>query len=627
MLATGAQDPSRYRTASAEMANVSAALTLTGQLSAAASRDVAFQVQGTVDEVFVEIGQEVAAGEELATLDPTELLAAVDSAEDALMQAKQVLEENLVAQADPTSSTTAAAPTPAPDNSGEGQTTTRSSTPSTTAAQNDSSAAQPTPESPNQSTSSNSTAITKAQQALLAHLDVAASAQEQSQLAVLTAQQTCEPFQSASLSPDETPQPVVPSTSPSVVPSTEASATPSTPKPSTEPSETPTSEASETPTSEASETPTREPSLPEGDGAPSSEATNVAISVGDDHESDNELSGVQEQLQACQEALDEASRTQQSTADAQGEVERLANVLDDAVSSSEIHDSTANPDSQGDRTPPEQQAGTSVSSPNPESSTSAREQPVSPEEALERTSPAQPQDAQAKAITAEQILADHATVALMENQVAVAERDLTFATLTSPLEGTVVAVGLMAGVTSEGTITVESDSGYVVDLTVPLSNIDQVDVGQSVDVSLPAFGDAYEGTVATVGVLNQSQTTTPAYTVTIAVDAGDDQPRIGATIHASVHVAEAKTALTVPTSAVRGLGSDSRVTMLVDGTAQDAIVTIGTVGAERTEILHGVEEGDIVVLADNQAVSESDTSVLDTPPGGAGRQGSGARDN
>lgn len=226
-------------------------------------------------------------------------------------------------------------------------------------------------------------------------------------------------------------------------------------------------------------------------------------------------------------------------------------------------------------------------------------------------------------ITAERILADRAAIDLAEAELAIAQQDVTFASITSPVSGTVVSVAMAVGdsvsaASDTAVITVQSDGGYIVQATVTLSKITGVEVGQTAEVTLPAFGSVYEGEVSSIGVLNVSTSSTPSYTVTISVDAGDESPRIGATADADVQIADATGVLTVPTSAITRTDTSATVTRLVDGNTETVTVTLGAVGTERTEITDGLSEGDAVVLADLDEVITSDDESTDTGLTGLG---------
>ncbi len=318
-----------------------------------------------------------------------------------------------------------------------------------------------------------------------------------------------------------------------------------------------------TPTASASPSPT-----PDGTAAP--EGTTTSGSSSSDM-----LAATPSLLTDCQSSITGTLAAQKATAAAQERLQSDATALDDAVAA--LQKATLASDARTTTTPtPSASQG---SSPRTSSSTGGR------------------------TVTAEQILADRARIDSDQAAVAVAQQNLGFTTLTSPIAGTVVDVALTAGQavsasSASATITVQGDGGYIVTSTVPLAKIAKVHNGQKTQIVLPAFGKTYAGTIASVGVANVSQTSTPSYSVTVAVDAGGDALRIGATARATVTVATAQNVLTVPTSAVTFSGSDASVRVLRDGSAIRTAVEVGAVGAERIEVAKGLTAGEPVVLAD-----------------------------
>ena len=104
-------------------------------------------------------------------------------------------------------------------------------------------------------------------------------------------------------------------------------------------------------------------------------------------------------------------------------------------------------------------------------------------------------------ITAEQLLADQAAINLAEAELKIAQAQLAFSKLTSPVDGEVLAVTLAAGDTvtagsDSATVVVAGDDDYVVETTVSLTNIAKIAIGQSVTATITATGESYAGTIS-----------------------------------------------------------------------------------------------------------------------------------
>lgn len=95
---SGDGGPSGYRTATVETAAVDQVLTLTGSVGAVQQASVAFPTSGTVAAVDVSVGDPVAVGQELASLDPSDLDAALVEARAARAEAELALEQALAGE-------------------------------------------------------------------------------------------------------------------------------------------------------------------------------------------------------------------------------------------------------------------------------------------------------------------------------------------------------------------------------------------------------------------------------------------------------------------------------------------------------------------------------------------------
>lgn len=88
-----------YRTATVAVGSVDKTLSLAGAITASARRDLSFGADGTIAKVAVAAGDGVRSGATLATLDATELTAAVTKARATLARAKAQLETDQTSQA------------------------------------------------------------------------------------------------------------------------------------------------------------------------------------------------------------------------------------------------------------------------------------------------------------------------------------------------------------------------------------------------------------------------------------------------------------------------------------------------------------------------------------------------
>lgn len=581
-LALGGDGTGRYRTATAETASVEQSVDAVGSVASATRRDASFSVAGTVATVDVAVGEQVAAGQTLATLDTASLQEAVGDAEASLADAQDQLDTDLASQTSPSTDETAA---PSGATSPTGTVTPSPSTDPT----DDSSATRPdgSDTSADPAVQAAVAAVRTAQEDLLAQAVAAHDALAASSSSVEASRAACTAFLDL-VADDEEPQP-----------------TPSTPtEPPTEPSTDPTGAA------------TGEQVVPEP----------VTDVVADDEDGDD--TAVTAALAACQDAISGTLDAQEATDAAQQALTALAATLDEAVARLRdvVTQALAGEGTAGEPTDAGPTAGGTVDSSRDTTGTTGTSTTGTTATDPSVTSDTRPDGSDTTSggvASAATILADQAAVAAAQAEVAVAQAALPFGTLTSPLAGTVAAVSLAPGDTvgassSTAVVTVLAGDGHTVTTAVGLADIDLVAVGQTATVTTPSTDASLTGTVSSIGVLDVSTTSEPSYTVEIALDATQERLFDGASAQVVVQVAGVDDVLTVPTSAVRTADGATTVQVLDGDAPTTAEVEVGAVGAERTEILSGLSEGDEVVLADLDQPVEGASGSTSTGLSGLG---------
>jgi HlyD family secretion protein len=216
------------------------------------------------------------------------------------------------------------------------------------------------------------------------------------------------------------------------------------------------------------------------------------------------------------------------------------------------------------------------------------------------------------AVSAAQLAADQAAVDAAVAQLALAEQNLAQATIVSPIDGVVSLVGLAVGAqasagSSSSAIDVINPDGHGVTLSVDVTKIAEVKVGEKATVVPDGSTAALPATVSYVAVAPSSSGSS-AYPVHLSFTGRPTGLRDG--IQAAVSLVTAQTAgsLSVPTSAVYHLGSLAYVLLLDGSTTKRQIVTVGGVGAVYTQITKGLSAGQQVVLADVSAAIPTSTT-------------------
>jgi HlyD family secretion protein len=137
-------------------------------------------------------------------------------------------------------------------------------------------------------------------------------------------------------------------------------------------------------------------------------------------------------------------------------------------------------------------------------------------------------------------------------------------------------------------------------VVVPFNESDAATIvpNQKVNVAVDAVPDVtLTGTVLSVAPTGTAISGVVTYYVTMVVEKSDPRIKDGQTVRATVVTEELDNVLTVPSAAVRQENGRPTVTVLeADGTQKSVPFEPGKVGADRTQVLSGLREGQQIVL-------------------------------
>jgi HlyD family secretion protein len=228
--------------------------------------------------------------------------------------------------------------------------------------------------------------------------------------------------------------------------------------------------------------------------------------------------------------------------------------------------------------------------------------------------------------TPQQIASDQADIDTAQAQLTSAEQSLKEATLTSPINGTVVSVGITVGDTvsagsSTEIITIIGTNAYEVQGTLDSSQVPSIKVGQSASVEVDGANGAMDGTVSQVGPV-QSSNGSYSYPVIVALPSSANTMFSGSSANITITTGSVSNVVAVPTSAVQSLNTRTYVLELDKGELTRKVIKVGMIGNEYTQVLSGLSPGQSVVLADySEAVPSTSTNT--TRFGGLGGLGGG----
>ncbi len=178
-------------------------------------------------------------------------------------------------------------------------------------------------------------------------------------------------------------------------------------------------------------------------------------------------------------------------------------------------------------------------------------------------------------------------------------KQISFATLKAPIDGTVTAVNIAKGLDSTGTAITIASSTYEVTADVVESDISAMTVGQDATIGVDAIGATITGKVSSIAPTagdSSGSGSVVSYPVTVTLTGAPKDLRAGMTADITIVTASASNVLTIPAEALRGTAGNYRVQVMgADGTPTTKDVTVGLVTSTTAEIKSGLAEGDTVI--------------------------------
>jgi len=187
--------------------------------------------------------------------------------------------------------------------------------------------------------------------------------------------------------------------------------------------------------------------------------------------------------------------------------------------------------------------------------------------------------------------------------------------LKAPMTGTVssvdLAVGETVGTTGSTSVSVVDDSSsdtttsgvqvtdlsdLIVSASFAETDASKLKVGQKATVTFDALGTSVRATVASVDLTSSVTNNVVRYGVSLELAKRPAKVRPGQTASVQVITDRARNALYVPSATVQSVGGQDVVTVLRNGRQSQVVVAVGIEGDQVTQIVHGLAEGDEVVI-------------------------------
>lgn len=179
-------------------------------------------------------------------------------------------------------------------------------------------------------------------------------------------------------------------------------------------------------------------------------------------------------------------------------------------------------------------------------------------------------------------------------------------TVVAPDSGTIANIVVVEGMdisnslserTSASVASIKKEGTPIVSLSVNELDINDVDVGQRVNIELNSVEDkVFTGEVVGIDKIGSVASNITSYTVIVKFDEASDLalPNMGA--DASIIISQKEDVLYVPTSAITSKQNKTYVTVMDNGQEKQQEVEVGISDGKNTEIVSGLEEGAEIVV-------------------------------
>jgi len=183
--------------------------------------------------------------------------------------------------------------------------------------------------------------------------------------------------------------------------------------------------------------------------------------------------------------------------------------------------------------------------------------------------------------------------------VETAQNNLANAVVTAPSAGVVASIASQVGETAANPFLVLANTtSLVLHGTIGETDVAKVKLGLVANVAVDAVTAAgrMTGRVTSLDPVATIQSGVPVYGIDVTIDVPNAQVKPGMTGTATVIIASRQGVLTVPNLAIRTTSGRRYLQILKDGEAVDTDVVFGIANDTTTEVVSGVQEGDLAVL-------------------------------
>ena len=224
--------------------------------------------------------------------------------------------------------------------------------------------------------------------------------------------------------------------------------------------------------------------------------------------------------------------------------------------------------------------------------------------------------------------AQRQVVAEMQASLSLRQQQLAELTIAAPFDGTIQARNVSVGATVSPATALFAlvGSGVNAQVPVPQQSAGQVKVGDAATIDAQDGGPALPGKIQSISPSASSQSLT--FTAYIAPDQPSARLLPGAAVGVEIITAQIQNATVVPASTIQTVNGQTSVYIVKSGVATLVPVHLGPSGllggssTTMTQVLSGVTPGDQVVTSDTTYLGNGTHVIVS---GGAGAAGGGQR--
>lgn len=218
-----------------------------------------------------------------------------------------------------------------------------------------------------------------------------------------------------------------------------------------------------------------------------------------------------------------------------------------------------------------------------------------------------------------------------------ARRNLEQTVLVAPFDGLVAEVSLTVGTLPDGdsAVTLIDLSRYTIDLSIDESDVNSLALGQTVNLDIQALDDTpVTGKITRINIAPTVSGQLVTYTTQVTLDPLEAALRPGMSATAEIVLQQVENVITVPNRFIQtdAAGQAAVTVQVAPGSYVPVPVTLGLRGDSESQIVSGVEVGQIIVILPTESTSGSQSGFglpgipgaggggfAGGPPGGGGR--------